>query len=467
MAAFLQRIKQKRRGQRADQQAQQAQPVAAQTSTWEVLGTQQIPSETGNERLAVSFVVETLNALHLPERRLDELGTAVAEATMNAMEHGNHYDPEQSVTLQVLSSRHAIAVRVSDQGSDSAPVEQPEYEAPDIVAKLAGEQSPRGWGLFLIQHMVDELHVLDDEHTHTVELVIYLEGEHMSSPSPTPADEHVSSPAPTSADEHMSSPAPTPADEPRDAAYWALRTTHTLHIDSAPSGALNLNVDGRQIVGPLQGFGQMWQKIYRVRLKRPDITPTAVIAAWKEHFAEFWPEDARFFGPLTGIARGEVALLNLQVSGMPLSTGVLVLYADDESFTLMTPQGHVFAGWITFSAHTEEEGETIVQASVLIRASDPIYELGLRFFGGHGQEDRFWQHTLTQVAAHFNCQASVEIETICIDKRIQWSQAKNIWHNSVVRTTLHRLVRPSLWFRRRKQRSLNIDVKAESIEKKV
>ena len=36
--------------------------------------------------------------------------------------------------------------------------------------------------------------------------------------------------------------------------------------------------------------------------------------------------------------------------GMKLSTGVMVLYADDESFTLMTPQGHMFAGWITFSA---------------------------------------------------------------------------------------------------------------------
>lgn len=429
MAAFLQRIRQKRRGQRADQR-EQARPVTSETGIWEVLGTQQIPSETGNERLAVSYVVETLKALHMPERRLDQLGTAVAEATMNAMEHGNHYDPEQPVTLQVLSSRHAVAVRISDQGGDGTLAGQPEYEAPDIVAKLAGQQSPRGWGLFLIQHMVDELHVLDDQQTHTVELVIHLEGEHMSSPSPTPAD------------------------EPRNVANWASQNTHTLHFDSAPSGALNLNVDGRQVTSPLQGFGQMWQKTYRVRLKEPDITPTAVIAAWKEHFDEFWPENSRFFGPLTGIAPGEVALLNLQVSGMPLSTGVLVLYADDESFTLMTPQGHVFAGWITFSAYAQE-GETIVQAQVLMRASDPIYELGLRFFGGHKQEDSFWQHTLTQVATYFNCPASVERETVCIDKRIQWSEARNIWHNSVVRTTLHRLLRPSLWFRRRKKQPIN------------
>ena len=72
----------------------------------------------------------------------------------------------------------------------------------------------------------------------------------------------------------------------------------------------------------------------------------------------------------------------------------MVLYADDESFTLMTPQGHMFAGWITFSA-TERDDETVAQAQVLMRASDPIFELGLTL-GGHRQEDKFWNHTLTQ-----------------------------------------------------------------------
>ena len=39
--------------------------------------------------------------------------------------------------------------------------------------------------------------------------------------------------------------------------------------------------------------------------------------------------------------------------GMKVKTGVMVLYADEESFTLMTPEGHMFAGWITFSAYQE------------------------------------------------------------------------------------------------------------------
>lgn len=233
----------------------------------------------------------------------------------------------------------------------------------------------------------------------------------------------------------------------RSTTNWAQQNTRTLRVENSPSGALNLNVDGRQVMGPLQGFGQMWQKTYRVSLKGSEVQATTVIKVWKDHFAEFWPKTSRFFGPLTGIAPGEIAILNLAVGGMPLSTGVLVLYADDESFTLMTPQGHMFAGWITFSAY-EEEGVTLAQAQVLMRASDPIYEMGLRF-GGQKQEDQFWQHTLGKLAQHFDVDAPVAVEAICVDRKLQWSQARNVWHNSAIRTVLHTMLAPSLWFSRR------------------
>src|SRR5262249_41541492 len=142
-----------------------------------------------------------------------------------------------------------------------------------------------------------------------------------------------------------SSMLPQQEGQPRDAANWAARGTQ-LRVAAAPPGSINLNVEGRSVVSPLQGFGKMWQKTYRVRLVGAGVTPTQVIAAWKANFQRFWPKGNRFYVPLTGITPGEVALLNLKTGGMPLSTGVLVLYADNESFTLMTPQGHMFAGWI-------------------------------------------------------------------------------------------------------------------------
>ena len=250
------------------------------------------------------------------------------------------------------------------------------------------------------------------------------------------------------------SPVPTngqPDEQPRDAAYWSGQVSG-LKVSNVPSGALNLNVDGKLVNGPLQGFGQMWQKTYRITLSGASLSPKEVIKTWKEHFPDFWPAGNRFYGPLTGIAPGEVALLNLSMpGGIALSTGVLVLYADEESFTLMTPQGHVFAGWITFSAY-EENNSIVVQTQVLMRASDPLYELGLRF-GGHKQENQFWQHTLQSLAAHVQGDTSitVQMELTCVDPRLQWSQAKNIWHNAAMRTAMYKMATPLRWIRGRKR----------------
>jgi hypothetical protein len=226
----------------------------------------------------------------------------------------------------------------------------------------------------------------------------------------------------------------------RDAANWA-KSVSKLKVSEVPDGAVNINVEGRRLSSPIQGFGKMWQKTYQVRLPADRVSSTDLITTWKEHFPEFWPEGNRFYGPLTGIEPGEVALLNMTLPGkMKLSTGVMVLYADEESFTLMTPPGHMFAGWITFSA-SEVDDETVAQAQVLMRASDPIFEMGLTM-GGHKQEDRFWQHTLTQLAGHFDQEAEVDTQVVCVDKKRQWSKWRNVWHSSAIRSTLYTLGAP-------------------------
>src|SRR3954454_6937698 len=75
---------------------------------------------------------------------------------------------------------------------------------------------------------------------------------------------------------------------------------------------------------------------------------------------------------------------------MPVYTGVMVLYSDDLSFTVMTAEGLPEAGWNTFSAY-EEDGATVVQIQSLARASDPIYEVRFLLFGSTAQE-KIWTH---------------------------------------------------------------------------
>jgi hypothetical protein len=236
---------------------------------------------------------------------------------------------------------------------------------------------------------------------------------------------------------------PPPDTRPRDEAYWARRSAFlTVSERNLPPDALNLNVHGRQLAGPLQGFGQFWQKTYRARLRIDNSSAAEVIGTWKANFPRFWPDGNRFFGPLTGIRPGEVGLINSAMpGGTRLSTGVMVLYADEDSFTLMTPQGHVFAGWITFSAEPDEGGEIAIQVQVQMRGGDPAFEIGLLLFG-HRVEDQFWTQTLKNLAAHFDCYPEVEIHRELLDPSWQWGRAGNIVYNSFIRSFLYDLSRP-------------------------
>jgi len=144
---------------------------------WQTLAELIVPSEPGNERIAMEQVSEALRGFNLPSKRMNQLKTAVAEATMNAMEHGNHYLPDKPVSIKVLASSAALSVRITDHGGTRTLSANPEIEVPDIEAKLAELQTPRGWGLFLIKNMVDEMRISNDETHHTVELIMYLEGE--------------------------------------------------------------------------------------------------------------------------------------------------------------------------------------------------------------------------------------------------------------------------------------------------
>ncbi len=135
---------------------------------WKVLSEFDLPSQPGNERAAMQKVAEAVAPLGIDPLRLERLKTAVTEAAMNGMEHGNRFQADVPLEIQVLESDAVLSVRVTDHGGGR---ELPEPELPDLESKLAGLQSPRGWGLFLIRNMVDDLQVRSDGMHHTVDLI--------------------------------------------------------------------------------------------------------------------------------------------------------------------------------------------------------------------------------------------------------------------------------------------------------
>ena len=151
-----------------DRLAQPASPAA------QVLAEFKLPSQPGNERQAMEQVVAAVQPLGLPQARLERLKTAVSEATMNAMEHGNHYQADRPVEITVQASPETLSITICDQGGEQ---KIQNSQAPDLDAKLAGLQSPRGWGLFLMKNMVDDVRITSEKDHHTIELILNLKGE--------------------------------------------------------------------------------------------------------------------------------------------------------------------------------------------------------------------------------------------------------------------------------------------------
>lgn len=235
-----------------------------------------------------------------------------------------------------------------------------------------------------------------------------------------------------------------------DGDRWA-KPVEELAVGDLPPEALNLNVAGKQLSGAVQGFGQLWQKTYRVPLDGVGVTPQDVVKVWKAEYTTFWPENSNLYGPVADLEPGDVGVINASQSGMKLSTGVMVMYADDESFAFALPQGHIFAGWITFSAY-DEDGTTVAQVQPYFRTSDPMYELIFKLYF-HRKEDEIWYHTLASLGARFGVEGDVTHDAERIDTKRQWRNAGNIWHNAGLRTALHQVATPIRTVRRVVRRS--------------
>ncbi len=142
---------------------------------WRTITAFVLPGTRGSEHEAMERVAEAVRELRLPVARLEQLKTAVAEAVLNAVEHGSHIQPTLSVQIRVSvpDARGVGGVRLTDHGRGAMPASQ----APNRRVSFEGRQTGRGWGFFLIEKIVDRARVASDETCHTIELILYQEGD--------------------------------------------------------------------------------------------------------------------------------------------------------------------------------------------------------------------------------------------------------------------------------------------------
>ena len=130
-----------------------------------------IPSAFGCEKVAMLQVAAVAERMGFSRDRVEDLKTAVAEACLNAIEHGNKLNRTIRVGIELLAEESQLMVSVSDQGEGVG-----EVRTPSIEAKIEGREPPRGWGIFLIRNLVDEVQFSAKEcGGHEIRMVIHLD----------------------------------------------------------------------------------------------------------------------------------------------------------------------------------------------------------------------------------------------------------------------------------------------------
>jgi len=132
-----------------------------------------LPTKMGYEKVAMSTAASVAKLMGFPEDRVEDLKTAVAEACINAIEHGNRLNEKLSVGVVLHAGADSLEVKVIDDGTGI--IAHP--HKPDIDRKIHGEEDPRGMGMFLIQALVDEAEwvAAGDGKSSYVRLVIRLD----------------------------------------------------------------------------------------------------------------------------------------------------------------------------------------------------------------------------------------------------------------------------------------------------
>jgi serine/threonine-protein kinase RsbW len=130
-----------------------------------------IPSQLGWERAAMDLAASVARRMGFPSERVEDIKTAVSEATTNAIEHGNRGAPEQKVLVLLVPEGERLEIAVRDGSGTPFPAGG---AAPSLEEKLAGLSDARGWGMFLIRELVDEVEFTSSGAGNQVRMVVHV-----------------------------------------------------------------------------------------------------------------------------------------------------------------------------------------------------------------------------------------------------------------------------------------------------
>ncbi|MBE7554086.1 MAG: ATP-binding protein [Anaerolineales bacterium] len=124
-----------------------------------------LPSELGYEKVATSAIATLAHHMGFSPERVDDLKTALSEAVINSIEHGNQLNDELKVEIIALIEYSALTLKIIDQG------QQP---LPNLNLVRQERADHRGWGLYLIKSLVDEVKALVTPGRNELQIKLYV-----------------------------------------------------------------------------------------------------------------------------------------------------------------------------------------------------------------------------------------------------------------------------------------------------
>ncbi len=112
-----------------------------------------IPNKFGSEKIVMEQVATLAKEIGFSDNRIEDLKTAVSEACLNAIEHGNTMNTTTKVGISLSINGTKMKVAVEDKGNGI----REKVNEPNIDNKIEGKEEPRGWGIFLIKRLVDDI----------------------------------------------------------------------------------------------------------------------------------------------------------------------------------------------------------------------------------------------------------------------------------------------------------------------
>ena len=131
-----------------------------------------LPNRLGYERIAMECSASFAKMVGFVPARIEDLKTAVSEACLNAIEHGNKGRPDARVVVTMNYEDDAFNVSVMDEGNGITDMPK----EPEIEQKIEKLEPPRGLGIYLMKQLTDQVDFNAEGDGHVVRMVIKLRG---------------------------------------------------------------------------------------------------------------------------------------------------------------------------------------------------------------------------------------------------------------------------------------------------